>query len=93
LIWKIEFDAAVEKDLKKLGHTAQKRIFKFLKEKVATSSDPRLHGKSLTGNLGGLWRYRVGDYRIISKIKDDVFTVLIVTVGHRKDIYNLASNH
>ena len=88
MIWKIEFDSDVEKDLRKLGHTAQKRIITFLKEKIATVHDPRVHGKALTGNLIGLWRYRVGDYRIISKIEDDVYTVLVIKVGHRKEIYD-----
>ena len=88
MIWKIEFDSDVEKDLRKLGHTAQKRIITFLKEKIATGHDPRVHGKALTGNLIGLWRYRVGDYRIISKIEDNVYTVLVIKVGHRKEIYD-----
>ncbi len=88
MTWKIEFDSDVEKDLKKLGHTAQKRIIKFLKEKITPVQDPRIYGKALCGNLLGLWRYRVGDYRVISKIEDDVFTVLIIKVGHRKEIYD-----
>ena len=88
MIWKIEFDSDVEKDLRKLGSVACKRIFKYLRENVASGHDPRSHGKPLTGNLSGLWRYRVGDYRIISKIEEDVFTVLIIKVGHRKDIYD-----
>lgn len=61
--------------MRKLGHTAQKRIITFLKEKIATGHDPRVHGKALTGNLIGLWRYRVGDYRIISKIEERVYRV------------------
>ena len=64
MIWKIEFDSDVEKDLRKLGHTAQKRILKFFKEKIATSHDPRIHGKALTGNLIGFWRYRGGTIRL-----------------------------
>ena len=88
LAWKIEFDSDVEKDLKKLGHTAQKRIFKFLKEKIATANDPRIHGKALSGNLIGFWRYRVGDYRIISKIEDEVFIIVVIKVGHRKEVYD-----
>ena len=87
MVWKIEFDSDVEKDLKKLGHTAQKRIFRFLKEKILTTDDPRNLGKALTGKLSGLWRYRVGDYRVIAKIEDDHFVVLVVHVGHRKNVY------
>lgn len=88
MIWKIEFDSDVEKDLRKLGHTAQKRIIKFLKEKIATDQDPRAYGKALSGNLTGLWRYRVGDYRVIAQIEDNVFTVLVIKIGHRKEIYD-----
>lgn len=71
MIWKIEFDSDVEKDLRKLGSTAQKRILTFLKKRIATTDDPKTHGKALTGDLSGLWRYRVGDYRIISKIENN----------------------
>lgn len=88
MIWKIEFDSDVEKDLKKLGHTAQKRIIKYLKEKISTSSDPRSLGKPLSGDLNGIWRYRVGDYRILAKIEDEQFVVLVVHVGHRKNVYD-----
>ena len=87
LIWKIEFDSDVEKDLRKLGHTAQKKIIKFLKEKIVSDQDPRTYGKALSGNLNGLWRYRVGDYRVIAQIEDKIFTVLVIKVGHRKEIY------
>jgi mRNA interferase RelE/StbE len=63
MTWKIEFDSDVEKDLRKLGATAQKRILTFLKKRIAATDDPRAHGKALTGDFSGLWRYRVGDYR------------------------------
>lgn len=86
-MWKIEFDADVEKDLKKLGHTASKRIIKFLKEKIMPIEDPRAVGKPLSGDLSGLWRYRVGDYRIIAQIEDNNFVILVVHVGHRKNVY------
>ena len=87
MAWKIEFDSEVEKDLKKLGHTASKKILKFLKEKISPSEDPRQLGKPLSGPLSGLWRYRIGDYRIISKIEDANFIVLVIKVGHRKRVY------
>ena len=80
LAWKIEFDTDVEKDLKKLGHSAQKRIFKYLKEQVIPAEDPRSFGKPLSGNLSGLWRYRVGDYRIISKIEDNHFIINLLLI-------------
>ena len=88
MTWTIEFDSDVEKDLKKLGHTAQKKIIKYLKDKIIPSEDPRIFGKPLSGNLSGLWRYRVGDYRIITKIEDGRFVILVIHVGHRRNVYN-----
>lgn len=49
---------------------------------------PRLHGKGLTANRSGQWRYRIGDYRLIADIQDDIVVILIVTVGHRRDVYD-----
>lgn len=88
MVWKIEFDVDVEKDLKKLGYPAQKKIIKYLKEKIAPAYNPCLFGKPLTGNLSGLWRYRVGDYRIIAKIEKEIFVILVIEVGHRKNVYD-----
>ena len=87
MAWKIEFDSGVEKDLKKLGHTAQKKIFKYIKEKIIPANDPRLLGKPLAGDLAGIWRYRTGDYRILAKIEDEHLIVLVIHVGHRKNVY------
>lgn len=85
--WTILLDTGVEKDLKKLGTVAQKKIFKFLRNLVITHDDPRIKGKALQGRLTNLWRYRVGDYRIICKLIDKELTLLVVHVGHRKHIY------
>ncbi|MDF1645466.1 MAG: type II toxin-antitoxin system RelE/ParE family toxin [Legionellaceae bacterium] len=87
MTWKVEFDTSVEKDLKKLGHTAQKKILKYIKEKILTSENPRLLGKSLSGKLSDIWRYRIGDYRLLAKIEDEQFVILVIHVGHRKDVY------
>ena len=86
--WKIEFDSDVEKDLRKLGHSAQQRIIKYLKERIIPAENPRILGKPLSGNLSDVWRYRVGDYRILAKIEDEHFIILIVHVGHRKNVYD-----
>ena len=88
LNWKIEFDSDVEKDLRKLGHSAQQRIIKYLKEKMIPVENPRALGKPLSGDLSGIWRYRVGDYRILAKIEDENFIILVVHVGHRKNVYD-----
>ncbi len=88
MIWKIEFDSDVEKDLRKLGHTAQKKILTYLKDKLMLAEDPRRLGKPLSGEFSGLWRYRVGDYRILAQIEDDALIILVIHVGHRKNVYD-----
>jgi len=85
--WVYKFDERAFKDLKKLGKPAQKEILAYLDERVAGKEDPRRFGKGLRANLAGLWRYRVGDYRILCQIKDGLMIVLVVAVGHRKNVY------
>lgn len=87
MAWRIELTASAEKSLAKLDRTAAKRITTFLRERVAGADDPRSSGKALAGQLAGLWRYRVGDYRLICEIEDGKLLILVVTVGHRSDIY------
>jgi len=71
-----------------LGADAQRLILRYLRTWLATAENPRRFGKALLGDLKGLWRYRVGDYRIVAKIEDDKFIVLVVTVGHRREVYD-----
>jgi mRNA interferase RelE/StbE len=85
--WRVEFDRAAARDLRKLGANAERRVLSFLRERIAISADPRRLGGALTGDLKGLWRYRVGDYRIVAAIEDDRFVVLVVAVGHRREVY------
>ena len=73
-------------ELSILDKPVQKRIKKYLDE-VEKLENPRSRGKALSANLAGLWRYRVGDYRIICRIQDDELIVCVVDVGHRKDVY------
>lgn len=88
MTWIIEFDDRARKELRKLDKASQKEILKYLRDKIAASDNPRRFGKALQSNLAGLWRYRIRDYRIICNIEDDVLTVLVVRVGHRKKIYD-----
>jgi mRNA interferase RelE/StbE len=76
------------KQLKKLDQQAAKKIISYLRERVAKANDPTSMGKMLTGNKANMWRYRVGDYRIICDLKDTELTVLVLRLGHRKNIYN-----
>jgi mRNA interferase RelE/StbE len=85
--WTIEIKRTAEKQIQKLDRKAQQLIVRFLRERVAPADDPRQWGKPLHGDKRGLWRYRVGDYRLICDIQDEKITVLVLTVGHRKDVY------
>ncbi len=87
-LWRVEFDRDAARDLRKLGAQAQRLILRYLRDRVATTQDPRRFGKPLTGDLKGLWRYRVADYRIVAAIEDARLVVLIVTVGHRREVYD-----
>ncbi|MDM9626512.1 type II toxin-antitoxin system RelE/ParE family toxin [Rhizobium sp. S152] len=88
MAWKIELRAEVEKQLGRLAKREAARIVSFLEERLANHENPRELGKALKGHaLGGYWRYRVGDYRIICDIQDQKLIVLVVEIGHRRDIY------
>lgn len=87
-LWRVEFDPDAARELRKLGHEARRSILKYLRERVATAENPPRFGHALLGDLKGLWRYRVGDYRIVADIRDLEILVLIVAVGHRRDVYD-----
>ncbi len=84
--WRIEITRTAEKQIKKLDRVAQTSILRFLRERIQDADNPRQLGKPLHGDKGGLWRYRIGDYRLICDIQDEKITVLVLRVGHRKDI-------
>lgn len=88
MAWKIKFDRDVEKDLRKIDRSAQKKILSYLRNKIACSANPRQIGKPLKGKLSNLWRYRVDHYRIICRIEDKELTLLVVRIGHRKNVYD-----
>ena len=91
--WKIEITRGAEKQLKKLDRNAQVAILRFLRERLQSTDNPRQWGKPLQGEKGGLWRYRVGDYRLICDIQNEKITVLVLRVGHRKEVYRYARSH
>lgn len=86
MAWKIEVSEKATKNLEKLGANAAKRIAKTMRE-VAALDDPRMRGEALTGNLAGFWRYRVGDWRIIVSFDDGRLVILVIEVGHRREVY------
>jgi mRNA interferase RelE/StbE len=87
LAWTIEYTTAATRSLSHLDRKTAKRILDYMDEKVAASEDPRALGKALSGVMSGLWRYRVGDYRIVCDIQDKRVCILVVDVGHRGNIY------
>lgn len=88
MAWRIEFDEGAKKDLARLDKPVARRIMAFLRERVASLDDPRSIGEALSGaRLGEFWKYRVGDYRIISRIEDDRVRIFVVRVGHRRQVY------
>ena len=85
--YKVVVTDTAKKQLKKLDKFIAGMIIGWLKKNLEGCNDPRQHGKALTANRSGQWRYRVGDYRIIAEIQDDKIIILILTIGHRREIY------
>jgi mRNA interferase RelE/StbE len=87
LAWTIEITRTAEKQITKLHRDAQQAIIRFLRERLAVTANPRQWGRPLQGDKRGLWRYWVGDYRLICDIQDERITVMVLQLGHRKDVY------
>jgi mRNA interferase RelE/StbE len=86
--WIVKWDPRAIKELKSISPEIKQRIFSFIEKKVHLSKNPRTLGEPLKGDKAGLWRYRIGDYRMICKLYDTELVVLVVKVGHRKAVYN-----
>ena len=84
----LEYTKEALKDLKKLDNSVARIIFAWLNKNIDGCADPRAHGKGLTANHSGEWRYRIGNYRVICKIEDEKVIVLVLTVGHRSTVYD-----
>lgn len=87
MAWAIDYTDTAKEQLRKLDKQMARRIVDYMDERIAGLENPRNSGKALTGPLGGFWRYRVGDCRVICDIQDDVLRVLVVQVGNRGKIY------
>lgn len=88
MAWRIEVTPAAVKELRKLDRQVARRIAAYLEELVTSCSDPRQRGHGLTANWAGLWRYRVGDYRVICQLEDELLLVLVVRIAHRSEAYH-----
>jgi mRNA interferase RelE/StbE len=87
LAWTIDYTQSAKNQLKKLDKPVAGRILDFMDNRVAKQEDPRMIGKALTGPLGTLWRYRIGDYRVICEIQHSAVRILVVRIGHRGQVY------
>ncbi|SDS46653.1 type II toxin-antitoxin system RelE/ParE family toxin [Opitutus sp. GAS368] len=86
MTWAWEFEGEARREFNRLDFAAQKRIIRYLDTRII-GGDPRRFGQPLRSDLHGLWRWRVGDYRLIGQIKDGVWLILIVRVAHRSTVY------
>jgi mRNA interferase RelE/StbE len=87
LVWSVEFLETARRQLRKIDKRWQRAILDYLEDEIAPLTDPRTRGKALHGDKQGLWRYRVGDYRILCEILDSQLIIAAIAIGHRKDVY------
>ena len=91
MTYKVEFTDRAVKELKKLDRHTAALILGWVRKNLQGCENPRLHGKGLSANRSGQWRYRVGDYRLLAQIEDDTIKIIILNVGHRREVYDLKS--
>ena len=91
--YRLETSVRFEKEFKKLDRYTQRMIQSWISKNIMNCDDPRIHGKGLTANRSGQWRYRIGDYRLICLIDDNQFVILALTIGHRREVYKLSLIH
>lgn len=83
----VEFTESAKRELDKLDKYTKKIILLWLNKHLEGCDNPRIHGKALTANRVGQWRYRIGDYRVIAKIEDNKLIILVIAIGHRREVY------
>ena len=86
--YEIQTTPRFDKEFRKLDRYTQKLIKAWITKNLVGTDNPRAHGKGLTSNRSGQWRYRIGDYRLICQIKDNELVILALTVGHRSEVYD-----
>ena len=87
-MYKVEYAPLAIKQLKKMDKHISALIIGWIEKNLVDCEDPRQYGKGLVANRSGEWRYRIGDYRILADIQDDKLVILIITVGHRREVYD-----
>lgn len=86
--YSVEYTSGAIKSMKKLDKSVLIMIKAWIEKNLVGTDDPRRHGKGMTANQSGQWRYRVGDYRILADIQEDKLVILVINVGHRRNIYS-----
>ena len=87
MAWTIDYTDTAKRQLRKLDRQTARKIVNYMDERVTPQENPRSSGKALTGPLGDLWRYRVGDFRVICQIQDNALLILVVRLGNRREVY------
>ena len=87
MIWTVEISDVAERQLRKLDRPIQKRIIDWIDDRIEGCKDPRHFGEPLKGDRAGFWRYRIGEYRVLCDIQNEKVVVLVLTVGHRRQVY------
>ena len=87
MTYQVEVTTRFEREFKKLDRYTQRMIKSWIDKNLVNCADPRQHGKALTANRSGQWRYRIGDYRLICQIQDQELIIFALSVGHRREIY------
>lgn len=87
MIFHVEFTESARRDIKKLDKYTQKIILSWITKNLEGCDNPKQHGKALSSSRAGQWRYRIGDYRILAKIENDRLIILVIRIGHRREIY------
>lgn len=87
-MYRVVFTEQAKKQFSKLDHFTQRMILQWIEKNLEGCSDPKAHGKALSANRTGQWRYRIGDYRILVLIKDNELVILVIKIGHRREVYS-----
>ena len=87
MTWRVEFTEEAEKQFLKLDKYTQRVVAAWIDKHLAGTENPRATGKPSTANRKGQWRYRIGDYRMLCRIEDDRIVIVVIAIGHRREVY------
>lgn len=85
--YEVDYSSKAARQLDKMDKPTATLIYTWIEKHLVGCADPRAHGKPLTGDKKGRWRYRVGSYRLIAEIRDNILRIIFINIGHRRDVY------